>query len=248
METKRVFPRVIAIDFDGTVVTNDFPRVGKDIGAAPVLKRLVEAGHKLVLFTMRSNKPDVKIGEYNTTKSGNYLDHAVDWFKANEIPLFGINVNPDQKSWTESSKAFAELYIDDASLGCPLKKDGRISDRPFIDWKLVETLLENNNFLLHDCLTEMPAENEEDTEDNSDVTVPVLITKVHDSIEGRYDLNSKDFYYIHRNLWKLYNKSISIDPVDVEDLKWLCIKFFKGSSWVKPLDMYNIHYFLCNLQ
>ena len=31
---------IIAIDFDGTCVTHDFPRVGSDIGAIPVLKNL----------------------------------------------------------------------------------------------------------------------------------------------------------------------------------------------------------------
>lgn len=33
---------VIAVDFDGTCVTHEFPKVGKDIGAVPVLKELVE--------------------------------------------------------------------------------------------------------------------------------------------------------------------------------------------------------------
>jgi len=28
----------IVIDFDGTVVTHEFPKVGRDIGAVPVLK------------------------------------------------------------------------------------------------------------------------------------------------------------------------------------------------------------------
>ena len=28
----------IAIDFDGTVVTHEYPKVGRDIGAVPVLK------------------------------------------------------------------------------------------------------------------------------------------------------------------------------------------------------------------
>lgn len=43
----------IAIDFDGTCVTPEYPEIGKDIGAVPVLKRLVENGHKLILHTMR---------------------------------------------------------------------------------------------------------------------------------------------------------------------------------------------------
>lgn len=33
---------VIAVDFDGTCVTHEFPKIGKDIGAIPVLRKLVE--------------------------------------------------------------------------------------------------------------------------------------------------------------------------------------------------------------
>lgn len=50
----------ICIDFDGTCVTHEFPSIGKDIGAIPVLKELVKNNHKLILFTMRSNMKDVK--------------------------------------------------------------------------------------------------------------------------------------------------------------------------------------------
>lgn len=48
---------IIAVDFDGTCVAHEFPKVGKDIGAAPILKKLVEKGHKIILYTMRSH-PD----------------------------------------------------------------------------------------------------------------------------------------------------------------------------------------------
>lgn len=41
---------IIAIDFDGTCVTHDYPRIGKDIGAVPVLKKIVENGHRLLRF------------------------------------------------------------------------------------------------------------------------------------------------------------------------------------------------------
>ena len=43
----------IAVDFDGTCVTHEYPKVGKDIGAAPVLKKLIKEGHQLILHTMR---------------------------------------------------------------------------------------------------------------------------------------------------------------------------------------------------
>jgi hypothetical protein len=113
---------IIAIDFDGTCVTHEYPYIGKDIGAVPILQGFVKAGHLLVLNTMRS---------------GEKLQEAVDWFKGNNIPLYGINENPDQKSWTDSPKVYAHLYIDDAAFGCPLKYDLILSGRPFVDWNSI---------------------------------------------------------------------------------------------------------------
>jgi len=122
----------IGIDFDGTCVTHSYPYIGKDIGAIPVLRKLVEKGHKLILFTMRSEKT---------------LADAVRWFKENEIPLFGIQTNPTQVSWTKSPKAYCNLYIDDAGLGCPLKWDKDLSDRGFVDWFSAEQMLVKLGYL-----------------------------------------------------------------------------------------------------
>ena len=47
---------IIAVDFDGTVVTHEDPRIGNDIVAVPVLKKMIEEGHKIVLNTMRSRQ------------------------------------------------------------------------------------------------------------------------------------------------------------------------------------------------
>ena len=116
----------IGIDFDGTCVTHDYPEIGKDIDAIPVLKSLVDKGHQLILFTMRSDNENA-----NTEQ---YLSDAVNWFKENDIPLFGIQTNPTQHTWTSSPKAYCDLYIDDAGLGCPLKTDTNLSANPFVDW------------------------------------------------------------------------------------------------------------------
>lgn len=113
---------IIAVDFDGTCVTHDYPNVGKDIGAVPVLRKLTQDGHQLLLWTMRS---------------GTQLEDAIEWFNQNNIPLYGIQTNPTQKSWTDSPKAYANLYIDDAALGAPLIQNIEISNRPFIDWSVV---------------------------------------------------------------------------------------------------------------
>ena len=132
----------ICIDFDGTCVTHEFPKVGKDIGAVPVLKKLVEAGHKLILFTMRSDIEEVTSNDYGIHKqAGEYLTDAVNWFIDNHIPLHDVNVNPTQHTWTNSPKAYGQLYIDDAALGCPLIYNREISDRPFVDWTKVEEML-----------------------------------------------------------------------------------------------------------
>lgn len=116
----------IGIDFDGTCVTHSYPYIGKDIGSITVLRKLIQKGHQLILFTMRSDRT---------------LEEAVKWFKENDIPLFGIQTNPTQSSWTKSPKAYCHLYIDDAGLGCPLKYDSSLSERPFVDWVLSEELL-----------------------------------------------------------------------------------------------------------
>lgn len=137
----------ICIDFDGTCVAHAFPKVGEDIGAVPILKRLIEKGHQLILFTMRSNVINAPSPEFEGKFTGNYLDDAVEWFRKNDIPLFGINNNPSQKYWTTSPKAYAELYIDDAALGCPLTIDTNKSSRPFVDWLAVEFWLEGNKIL-----------------------------------------------------------------------------------------------------
>lgn len=126
----------ICIDFDGTCVLHTYPTIDPtNIGSEDVLRKLVDRGHKLILFTMRSNRLE-----------GNYLTDAVNWFKDRSIPLYGIQSNPTQSDWTSSPKAYGQLYIDDAALGCPLiyPSDG---SRPYVDWASVEVILEHKNIL-----------------------------------------------------------------------------------------------------
>lgn len=116
--------KIIAIDFDGTCVTHDYPNIGRDIGAERVLKKMIVAGAKLVLLTMRS---------------GALLQDAVQWFNDRDIALFGVNENPTQKSWSDSPKIFAHLYIDDLAFGAPLIEKN--NERGFICWKTIEEKL-----------------------------------------------------------------------------------------------------------
>jgi len=121
---------IIAIDFDGTLVKHNYPRIGEAVpGAISVCQRLISAGHQLILWTMRD---------------GIHLVDAVAWCEAENIDFWGINCNPDQH-WSKSPKAYAQIYIDDAALGCPLIYP--LDGRPYADWEAIETLLKGYRIL-----------------------------------------------------------------------------------------------------
>lgn len=110
---------IIGVDFDGTCVEHVFPEMGGDVpGAVHTLRALVDAGHHLILWTMRSDDT---------------LAEAVAWFEERGIPLLGANRNPGQSSWTNSPKAYCNLYIDDAAFGCPLVHPDGV-ERAMVDW------------------------------------------------------------------------------------------------------------------
>ena len=120
-----------AIDFDGTCVEHEYPRVGPDVpGAVDTLLELTARGDYLILWTMRSDGP---------------LADAVAWFARHGIEIVGANESPGQASWTNSPKAYAHVYIDDAALGCPLVHPGittrGLQPRPYVDWVGVRRLL-----------------------------------------------------------------------------------------------------------
>lgn len=122
---------LIAVDFDGTVVTHEYPQVGEDAGAVPILKELTANGCRLILLTMRSGK---------------LLDTAVAWFREHGVPLYAVNTNPRQASWTDSPKVHADLYIDDSGLGIPLRIVEGCS-RPVADWVRIREKLVELGFL-----------------------------------------------------------------------------------------------------
>ncbi len=57
-----------------------------------------------------------------------------------------VDENPAQREWTDSPKVFADLYIDDSALGCPIKFEDGIK-RPFVNWVKVRQRLVEEGFL-----------------------------------------------------------------------------------------------------
>jgi hypothetical protein len=123
---------IIAVDFDGTCVEHDYPSVGMDVeGAVEVLRAIVAKRHRLILFTMRS---------------GSKLDDAVKWFRDRKIELWGINENPEQREWTSSPKVYADLYIDDSAIGCPVRFIDGVR-HPVVNWSKIKSILESDGIL-----------------------------------------------------------------------------------------------------
>lgn len=96
---------VIAIDFDGTIVEDAYPKIGKPrIFAFETMKRLQKEGHRLILWTYRS---------------GSKLDDAVQFCKENGITFYAVNQSfPEEKyDNSVSRKIYADIYIDDRNIG-----------------------------------------------------------------------------------------------------------------------------------
>lgn len=123
---------IIAVDFDGTCVEHNYPAIGMDVeGAVDVLRELNKHGHRIILNTMRS---------------GQRLEAAVRWFRDRKIELWAVNRNPEQEQWTTSPKVYADIYIDDSALGCPLIFLEGVR-RPVVNWSKVRQLLESDRMI-----------------------------------------------------------------------------------------------------
>lgn len=97
---------VIAVDFDGTIVTHDYPRIGKPIPfAIQTLKKLqAEDHHQLILWTVRE---------------GELLQAAVDYCASKGLEFYAVNSNYPEEDPAKrvNRKVTADLYIDDRNLG-----------------------------------------------------------------------------------------------------------------------------------
>lgn len=96
---------IIAVDFDGTIVDDAYPKIGKTrLFAFETLKRLQEDGHRLILWTYRS---------------GLRLEEAVKFCNDNGIQFYAVNKSfpEEQFDYSKSRKIYADLYIDDRNIG-----------------------------------------------------------------------------------------------------------------------------------
>ncbi len=98
--------KIIAVDFDGTIVDDKYPEIGKaKIFSFETLRQLQSDGYRLTLWTYRSGKA---------------LDEAVEFCKKNGIEFYAINNSFDGEDFDktkQSRKINADIFIDDRNLG-----------------------------------------------------------------------------------------------------------------------------------
>ena len=98
--------KIIAIDFDGTLVEHKYPKIGNEIPfAVDTVKMLHREGYRLILWTVRE---------------GPLLDEAVDWCTKRGLSFYAINRNYPEESIQDeaySRKLKADLFIDDRNIG-----------------------------------------------------------------------------------------------------------------------------------
>lgn len=98
--------KIIAIDFDGTIVEDKYPKIGKpQIFAFETLKRLESDGHRLVLWTYRH---------------GARLQEALKFCEENGIEFYAVNSSFQGEDFdlnTQSRKINADIFVDDRNVG-----------------------------------------------------------------------------------------------------------------------------------
>lgn len=97
---------LIAVDFDGTIVNDSYPKVGKPKPfALETLKMLQSDGHRIILWTYRHGKA---------------LREAEEFMRKNGVPPYAVNRSyPEEPVYPTdvSRKINADLFIDDRNFG-----------------------------------------------------------------------------------------------------------------------------------
>lgn len=115
--------RTIAVDFDGTLVENKYPKIGEPLrfGFNTIIK-MQRDGWKIILLTMRE---------------GQLLEEAIKFSAKQGLIFDAVNENPffEHEDEEQNRKIYADIYIDDHGLGIPKDSKG-------VNWFKCKILLE----------------------------------------------------------------------------------------------------------
>ncbi len=109
----------IAVDFDGTIVENKYPKIGEEkVFAIETLKQLQNRGYQIILWTYRTGKE---------------LEEAVEFCRKRGFEFYAVNKNFPEERQEDNlpRKINADIYIDDRNLG------------GFVEWGKVWQIITN---------------------------------------------------------------------------------------------------------
>lgn len=98
---------IIAVDFDGTIVTHKYPNIGEELPfATETLRMLIRDHHRVILWSVREGK---------------LLQDAIDWCRERGVEFYAVNRDyPEEekeKNNHYSRKLKADYFIDDRGIG-----------------------------------------------------------------------------------------------------------------------------------
>lgn len=134
---------LIYLDFDGTCVVHAYPNIGKyNPGCLEVIKKLQDAGHDIILNTMRS-----EFNNGSLEQALNWFDNAWFFTKNDDFNLKPIKstdkkYHPCPWNW-ETFFSNNIVMIDDISLGIPLIKSS-MNNSMMVDWSKIDKEFEQN--------------------------------------------------------------------------------------------------------
>lgn len=129
----------IYLDFDGTVVEHDYPQIGKlNPNSLEVIKKLQDAGHTIILNTMRVEFDDGSMQEAFDFINHNQSIKGIKIFRQTEHKIYPPSWNLD--------KIKDEIYIDDIAANIPLIKATEVEGF-MVDWVEIERQLVGKSIL-----------------------------------------------------------------------------------------------------
>lgn len=98
-------PKIIAVDFDGTLCKNAWPEIGEPYGyMISSIKQFREDGYKIILWTCRE---------------GDDLEKALSWCAERGLMFDAVNDNLEETKkffGGNSRKIVADYYVDDKAM------------------------------------------------------------------------------------------------------------------------------------
>lgn len=117
-DEKKLFPPILAVDFDGTLVSDRFPEIGEPNWViVKAVKNYQALGYKLILWTCRTD---------------DLLRDAVDYCRSSlgiEFDAVNQNLPECQKFYGgDTRKVFANMYLDDRNAALFIGGEGYPSE------------------------------------------------------------------------------------------------------------------------